>query len=70
MDRATNNKRWRPVFEIEMPYGDDLLHVYHAGNKKDGYVYSIVTLSESTFRDHELTDAERKGLIESLGGKL
>ena len=77
MSDRTNHRlypRAKLIHEVVMPeawYGDrGFIDVYRAGNKKDGYHYQLITVSESTFRSLWLTEQERREMIVALGGTI
>jgi len=72
MDRPSKGRVCRLTLQLFdgtwLGYPQQFLNVHKAGNRKEGYVYSIVSFGSGTFHDHELTEAERVELITALGG--
>lgn len=54
----------------DWPGDTSFLEVNRAGSKEGGYHYGLVTFSSGAFRFLWLTEDERRGLIESLGGRV
>lgn len=54
---------------VDWPGDPDMLDVWRAGSKRNGYHYGIATFSgEGTFRFLWLSDEQREELIRALGG--